>query len=75
MKDILSPERVEEVFMDCLFKEGEPVENYLLGPGIVRKVGFNPTRNVIVSLLQKCSTNFHQIFAPVMLAVEVAGAF
>lgn len=44
MKEILSAERVEQIFLDCLFKEGEDTNNYIEAEGITGKVGFHPGR-------------------------------
>ena len=41
---ILSPQRVEEVFMDCLFREGEDTTNHVKAEGIMVTVGFHPER-------------------------------
>jgi hypothetical protein len=40
----LNAERVEQVFLDCLFKEGEDTTNHVKAEGIVRNVGFHPER-------------------------------
>lgn len=37
-------ERVQAVFMDCLFKEGEPTDSAVIGKGVVRDFGFHPER-------------------------------
>lgn len=44
MNGILTSERVEKIFMDCLFKEGEDTTNYIKAEGIVRDAGFHPER-------------------------------
>ncbi len=36
--------RVTELFKDCLFKEGEPTDNYVPVEGITVKMGFHPER-------------------------------
>lgn len=41
---MLNPQRVEEVFMDCLFKEGEDTTNYVKAEGIMATIGFHPER-------------------------------
>ena len=41
---VLDPERVETIFLDCLFKDGEDTSNHIVAEGIVRTVGFNPER-------------------------------
>jgi len=40
----LSPARVEAIFVDCLFRDGEPTDNHVKAEGIVRNVGFHPER-------------------------------
>jgi hypothetical protein len=41
---VLDPERVEAIFKDCLFKEGEPTEPRVEVEGIVNRFGFHPER-------------------------------
>lgn len=41
---ILTSERVNEIFMDCLFTEGEDTSNYVRAEGITSTVGFHPGR-------------------------------
>jgi hypothetical protein len=40
----LNADRVNEIFLDCLFKEGEDHENHVVAEGIKSKVGFHPER-------------------------------
>jgi hypothetical protein len=40
----LTSVRVGEVFVDCLFKDGESQEKFVLAEGVVGKYGFEPTR-------------------------------
>lgn len=40
----LTPNNVEKIFLDCLFKDGENTDNAVLVDGIVLRVGFNPER-------------------------------
>ncbi len=40
----LDSDRVDAVFMDCLFKEGEDTSNHVRAEGILRNVGFHPQR-------------------------------
>jgi len=40
----LTSENVEQVFMDCLFKDGENTENHIQAEGIMDTVGFHPER-------------------------------
>lgn len=44
MTEILTAKRVKEIFMDCLFKKGEPTKGYIEAKGITMKVGFHPGR-------------------------------
>jgi len=43
-KKILTPEKVENIFMDCFFKENENKENPIIVEGITGKFGFHPQR-------------------------------
>lgn len=40
----LNSQRVEEIFMDCLFRDGEDTSKHVVAEGIVRTVGFHPER-------------------------------
>ena len=44
MTNLLNSERVEAIFMDCLFKEGEDTTNHVKAEGITHNVGFHPER-------------------------------
>ncbi len=44
MSIVLSAERVEEIFRDCLFRDGEDTSNHVVAEGITRNVGFHPDR-------------------------------
>jgi hypothetical protein len=44
MNSVLKSERVEAIFMDCLFKEGEDTTNHVKAKGITSNVGFHPER-------------------------------
>jgi hypothetical protein len=44
MSAILNSEKVEAIFMDCLFKDGEDTSNHVRVEGIMSTVGFNPER-------------------------------
>lgn len=41
---VLDPEKVNAIFMDCLFKKGEDTSKHVKAEGIVRNVGFHPER-------------------------------
>lgn len=36
--------RVKEIFLDCLFKDGEDTTNHVRAEGVVHNVGFHPQR-------------------------------
>jgi len=60
--ELTSP-NVENLFLDCLFKEGEDTTNAVLAEGVMLKVGFNPerlakNREEIISLLSQCDEKF-----------------
>ena len=40
----LNAKRVEEVFLDCLFRDVEDTSEYIEASGITCRVGFNPQR-------------------------------
>jgi len=40
----LTAQNVENIFLDCLFKENEPTDGYTLAQGIMTNVGFHPER-------------------------------
>jgi hypothetical protein len=44
MNNVLKSERVEAIFMDCLFKDGEDITNHVKAEGITSNVGFHPER-------------------------------
>ncbi len=44
MNKILDPNRIEAIFMDCMFKEGEDTSEHIPAEGIVHNVGFHPGR-------------------------------
>ncbi|MCB9823315.1 hypothetical protein H6800_03520 [Candidatus Nomurabacteria bacterium] len=41
---VLDPQRVEEIFLDCLFQDGEDTSSYVKAEGIMATVGFHPAR-------------------------------
>lgn len=41
---MIDPERVNAIFMDCLFKEGEDTSKHIKAEGITMNVGFHPER-------------------------------
>jgi len=42
--EILTGDHVNDVFVDCLFKDGEDTTEHIMAEGIVRTVGFHPGR-------------------------------
>ena len=40
----LTAEKVEVIFLDCLFKDGEDTTNYIPVQGLTRRFGFHPGR-------------------------------
>ena len=59
----LTAEKVNEIFMDCLFKDGEDTSGHIAAEGVVTKVGFHPMRleahkEDIRQLLQDLPVNF-----------------
>ena len=42
MANKLNSDKVTEVFLDCLFKDGEVTDHYVRAEGIMTNVGFNP---------------------------------
>ena len=42
--EILTGDHVNDVFMDCLFKDGEDTAEHIVAEGLVRTVGFHPGR-------------------------------
>jgi hypothetical protein len=61
---MLESKRVEDVFMDCLFEDGEDTSNHILVEGITSKVGFNPNKinlynDEITKMLMELPKEFH----------------
>ena len=40
----IDPQRVTDIFRDCLFNEGEDTTEHVKAPGILHNVGFHPGR-------------------------------
>jgi len=60
----LTSEKVSEIFIDCLFKEGEPTEDMVPVEGIKINIGFHPERlechsDEITELLNELPEEFH----------------
>lgn len=61
----LTAENVDKIFTDCLFKDEENTENYVLAEGINIKIGFHPkrlekNRQEIILMLEDLSDDFKQ---------------
>lgn len=69
MNNILTSERVEKIFMDCLFKneeviDGKPIFEPVKAEGIMTNIGFHPERlqshkEEIIEMLNELPENFH----------------
>jgi hypothetical protein len=62
---VLSSQKVRDIFMECLFKEGEATDNMVKAEGIMHTFGFNPERlsthkDKIMSLLLDLPVEFLQ---------------
>ncbi len=62
---MINPERVNEIFMDCLFQVGEDTNNHIKAEGITRNVGFHPERlesyrAEIVAMLDELPDDFKE---------------
>lgn len=44
MAEILNADRVRELFLGCLFKEGEDTTNHVKVEGVMQNIGFHPDR-------------------------------
>lgn len=65
MSDILTPQKVNDTFMFCLFKDDEPKTTYLPAPGITTNIGFHPGRIAekradIVAMLDELPVQFKE---------------
>lgn len=63
----IDQERVNAIFLDCLFKDGEDSANHVVGHGVVRDVGFHPERikshaAEIVAMLAELPDEFQTSF-------------
>ncbi len=64
---VLTPQRVEAIFADCLFREGEDTSNHVVAEGIVRNVGFHPGR------LEEHRQEIHDLLAELPDDFKVSG--
>lgn len=65
MNEILSPEKVADIFGKCLFQEEEDKTVYVKAEGIVVNVGFHPKRleeyrPIIEAMLNELPEQFHE---------------
>lgn len=65
MPETLNSEKVEHIFIDCLFKDNEPKDKYVVSEGIMSTVGFHPERLEehrvkIEEMLNELPDSFHQ---------------
>ena len=63
MDMILSAERVEQIFLDCLFTDDEDTTSHVVAEGIVTKIGFHPDRlqshkDEIIAMLDELPDSF-----------------
>ncbi len=62
---VLNAERVNAIFMDCLFRDGEDTSKHVKAEGIVRNVGFHPERleshrAEVEAMLNELPEQFHK---------------
>lgn len=65
MEKKLTSEKVNSVFQDCLFREGEDTTSHIKAEGVMKTVGFHPVRLEshkleIVELLQELPEEFQE---------------
>lgn len=65
MTEKLNPGRVEKIFLDCLFKDGEDTSKHIAVRGITLNVGFHPERlesykSAIEKMLTELPNEFQQ---------------
>lgn len=61
----LTAQNVEDVFLACLYKDGEDTSKAITVEGVMMKVGFNPerlekNREQIINLLSQCHDDFFE---------------
>lgn len=62
---LISSETVNNIFHDCLFRDEEPHDEYIVAEGITLSVGFHPKRieshaDEIHDILMNLPTEFHE---------------
>ena len=60
---VLDAQRVDEIFRDCLFQDGEDTTEHVVAEGIVNRFGFHPERlqshrEEVAALLDELPTEF-----------------
>ena len=75
---MLSAQKVNDIFMDCLFKNGEDTTNHIAVKGIQINVGFNPEkikthRKEIASLLNDLPDEFNEGWSFLNAAIDKNG--
>ncbi len=65
VQQVLTSEKVEAIFMDCLFRDGEDTSNHIAVEGVVHNVGFHPERleshrAEIEAMLDELPEMFHE---------------
>ena len=58
---VLNPERVEEIFLDSLFKEGEDTSNYVKAEGITRNVVLDLAKAAGIPTIE-CNLTRHDVY-------------
>lgn len=61
----LTAKRVQELFIDSLFKEGEPTDPHVEAPGVISNFGFHPARleahrAEVAEMLQELRDDFQE---------------
>jgi len=64
-ENMIDPERVKEIFRDCMFRDGEVTGNYVKAEGITSTVGFHPERleshkTEIIAMLDELPDEFKE---------------
>lgn len=62
---VLNPQRVEEIFLDCLFQDGEDTSGAMMAEGIIADYGFSPERleshcDEIMAMLEELPDDFRE---------------
>ena len=62
---MIDPQELENVFVSCLFEDGEPTDNAVIVDGIMSKFGFHPdrleaSRDQVRGWLEQLPDSFHR---------------